>query len=53
MYRIQAHNKRTGRIEIRSVDSMDERIRIIKGMRENPDYGLITFEHNARGSFYR
>jgi len=53
MYRIQAFNKRTQRIEIRIVDSMDERMRIIKSMQENPDYGLVTFEHNARGSFYR
>jgi hypothetical protein len=53
MFRIQAYNKRTDHIEIVIVDSMDERMRIINGMRENPDYGLVTFEHNPRGSFYR
>jgi len=53
MYRIQAYNKRTQRIEISIVDSMNERMRIIKAMHENPDYGLVTFEYNPRGAFYR
>jgi hypothetical protein len=53
MYRIQAYNIKTGRIEVIIVDTMDERMQRIKALQANPDYGLVTFEYNPRGSFYR
>lgn len=52
MYRIQAHNIKLGRIQVYIVDTMTERDQRMKSLRDNPDYGLITFEHNPRGSFY-
>lgn len=53
MYRIQAHNKKLNSIQVYIVDSMSERDATIKRLRDNEDYGLVTFEYNARGSFYR
>lgn len=53
MYRIQAHNIVLGRIEIFIVNSMHDRERKIKSLEENSNYGLITFEFNPRGAFYR
>ncbi len=50
MYRIQAHNLRTGRIEVFIVNNRGE---TMQRLEENPDYGLITFEYNPRGAFYR
>lgn len=50
MYRIQAHNLRTGRIEVFIVNN---RGATMQKLEENPDYGLITFEYNPRGAFYR
>ena len=52
MYRIQAHNIKTGRIEVIIVNCMYERMQRIAALNANPDYGLVTFEHNPRGSFY-
>lgn len=52
MYRIQAHNKVLNRTMVYIVDSMRERDDTLKRLRENADYGLVTFEYNARGSFY-
>ena len=53
MFRIQAFNVKANRIEIYIVDSMIDRDSKIKGLRSNVDYGLVTFEYNARGAFYR
>ena len=53
MYRIQAYNVKLGRISVMIVDTMSERDATMKGLKENPDYGLITFEYNPRGAFYR
>ncbi len=53
MYRIQAHNLRTGRIEVLIVKDMNQRIHTMQELEKNPDYGLITFEYNPRGAFYR
>ena len=53
MYRIQAHNLSTGRIEVLIVKNMGERIITMQRLEENPDYGLITFEYNPRGAFYQ
>lgn len=52
MYRIQAHNIKLGRVQVYIVDSLTERDATIKRLRDNEDYGLVTFEYNARGSFY-
>jgi hypothetical protein len=51
MYRIQAYNKMLDRIMVYIVDSMQERDDTLKRLRNNPDYGLVTFEYNARGAF--
>lgn len=53
MYRIQAYNLKTQHIEIIIVHSMDERMRTIKELKNNQNYGLITFESSPRGAFYR
>jgi hypothetical protein len=53
MYRIQAFNVKSNRIEIYIVHSMVDRDSKIKGLRSNVDYGLVTFEYNPRGAFYR
>lgn len=51
MYRIQAHNIKTGRIEVIIVATMDERMQRIKELLANTDYGRVTYEYSARGSF--
>ena len=53
MYRIQAHNINTGKIEVYIVDTMEERNKLLKDFKDNPDYGYVSFEVNYRGSFYR
>jgi len=53
MYRIQAYNKKLGRIQVYIVDSHAEKTLFVKSLRDNPDYGLIEEEYNSRGSFYR
>ena len=53
MYRIQAHNVKHSRFEVIIVDSMDAKMKRIRELRDNPDYGLVTVEYNPRGSFYR
>lgn len=53
MYRIQAYNLKSKRIEIHIIDSHSEKMLFVKGLRDNPDYGSITEEYNSRGSFYR
>jgi len=53
MYRIQAYNAKLGRIIVTIVGTMVERDSTMKALKANPDYGLVTFEYNPRGSFYR
>lgn len=48
MYRIQAHNLKSKRIEIYSIDSHAEKMLFVKNLRENLDYGLIEEFYNAR-----
>ena len=52
MYRIQAHNIVLDRVTVYIVNSMEARDNMLKSLRNNPDYGLVTFEYNPRGSFY-
>lgn len=53
MYRIQAHNIRTKSIEIIKTHCMVEKMKILRDLKNNLDYGLVTVEFNPRGSFYR
>jgi hypothetical protein len=53
MYRIQAYNLKSKRIEIHIIGSHAEKMLFINNLRDNPDYGAIDVEYNPRGSFYR
>lgn len=53
MYRIQAYNLKSKRIEVHIIESHAEKMLFVKSLRDNPDYGLIEEEYNSRGSFYR
>ena len=53
MYRIQAHNMRTKGIDVFIVVDMVQRMQKIKQLETSGDYGLIEWEYNPRGYFYR
>jgi len=48
MYKIQAYNLKSKRVEIYSIDSHAEKMLFVKKLRDSLDYGLIEEFYNAR-----
>lgn len=49
MYRIQAHNVETKRIEVFKAYTHDEKMKLYQRLHSSPQYGLIEVEYFASG----